>query len=77
MEKYTVDFTPEDIGEMIQIIRIQHLRMHVDPFAEKVGFKSKVVLQIEEGRGPHGALLLKRIAENFPNVKINLEVELN
>ena len=74
METYQVDATPEDIGEIVQMIRIQHLRMHVDPFAEKIGVKSKVVIQVEEGRGPHGLLLLKKIAETFPSVKLALEV---
>ena len=49
MSKYIVDITPEDIGEIIQMIRIQHFKMHVDPFAEKIGVKSKVVIQAEEG----------------------------
>jgi len=74
METYQVDATPEDIGEIVQMIRIQHLRMHVDPFAEKIGVKPKVVIQVEEGRGPHGLLLLKKIAETFPSVKLTLEV---
>lgn len=74
METYQVDATPEDIGEIVQMIRIQHLRMHVDPFAEKIGVKSKVVIQVEEGRGPHGLLLLKKIAETFTSVKLALEV---
>jgi len=56
------------------MIRIQHLRMHVDPFAEKIGVKPKVVIQVEEGRGPHGLLLLKKIAETFPSVKLTLEI---
>jgi hypothetical protein len=74
METYQVDATPEDIGEIVQMIRIQHLRMHVDPFADKIGVKPKVVIQVEEGRGPHGLLLLKKIAETFPSVKLALEV---
>jgi DNA-binding XRE family transcriptional regulator len=74
METYQVDATPEDIGEIVQMIRIQHLRMHVDPFAEKIGVKPKVVIQVEEGRGPHGLLLLKKIAETFTSVKLALEV---
>jgi hypothetical protein len=74
METYQVDATPEDIGEIVQMIRIQHLRMHVDPFAEKIGVKPKVVIQVEEGRGPHGLLLLKKIADTFPSVKVTLDV---
>ena len=75
MSKYLVDITPEDIGEIIQMIRIQHFKMHVDPFAEKIGVKPKVLIQVEEGRGPHGLLLLKKISEIFPSIGVSLEVE--
>lgn len=75
MSKYLVDITPEDIGEILQMIRIQHFKMHVDPFAEKIGVKPKVVIQAEEGRGPHGLLLLKKISDTFPSISISLEVE--
>lgn len=75
MSKYIVDITPEDIGEIIQMIRIQHFKMHVDPFAEKIGVKPKVVIQAEEGRGPHGILLLKKINDVFPTIGVSIEVE--
>jgi DNA-binding XRE family transcriptional regulator len=75
MSKYLVDITPEDIGEILQMIRIQHFKMHVDPFAEKIGVKPKVVIQAEEGRGPHGLLLLKKISNTFPSISVSLEVE--
>ena len=57
------------------MIRIQHFKMHVDPFAEKIGVKPKVVIQAEEGRGPHGLLLLKKISNTFPSISVSLEVE--
>lgn len=75
MSKYLVDITPEDIGEILQMIRIQHFKMHVDPFAEKIGVKPKVVIQAEEGRGPHGLLLLKKVSNTFPSISVSLEVE--
>ena len=75
MSKYIVDITPEDIGEIIQMIRIQHFKMHVDPFAEKIGVKPKVVIQVEEGRGPHGILLLKKINDVFPTIGVSIEIE--
>ena len=75
MSKYLVDITPEDIGEILQMIRIQHFKMHVDPFAEKIGVKPKVVIQAEEGRGPHGLLLLKKISNTFPSISVSPEVE--
>jgi hypothetical protein len=74
--EYEVELTPEDIGEMITIIRLQHLRMHVQPFAEKIGLMEKVLLAVEDGNGPHGLLALKKIAAAFPSVKITVNVDL-
>jgi ribosome-binding protein aMBF1 (putative translation factor) len=65
MEKYELDLTAGDIGEIIEIIRVQHLRLHAEPFANKIGMKEKVLLSIEEGRGPHGLLALKKMNETF------------
>tara|TARA_R110001592_G_scaffold85820_5_gene253469 strand:+ start:2433 stop:2666 length:234 start_codon:yes stop_codon:yes gene_type:complete len=77
MEEYTLDYTPKDIGDIIEMIRIQHLKLHAEPFAKKIGFKEKALLTAEEGRGPHGMLVLKKINERFPNVKISLIVRLS
>jgi hypothetical protein len=74
--EYEVELTPEDIGEMITIIRVQHLRMHVQPFAKKIGLMEKVLLAVEDGNGPHGLLALKKIAAAFPSVKITVNVDL-
>ena len=75
MEKYELDLTAGDIGEIIEIIRVQHLRLHAEPFANKIGMKEKVLLSIEEGRGPHGLLALKKMNETFHNVKVKIFVE--
>ena len=56
MEEYTLDYTPKDIGDIIEMIRIQHLKLHAEPFAKKIGFKEKALLTAEEGRGPHVCL---------------------
>lgn len=77
MEKYTLEITPEDIGEMIEMIRVQHLKIHAEPFARKIGVKEKILLMTEEGKGPHGILLLKKINDSFNNVRIKLTVEIN
>jgi hypothetical protein len=74
--EYEVELTPQDIGEMITIIRVQHLRMHAQPFAEKIGLQEKVLLSTEDGNGPHGLLTLKKIAAAFPNVRITVNVDL-
>jgi ribosome-binding protein aMBF1 (putative translation factor) len=75
MEKYELDLTAGDVGEIIEIIRVQHLRLHAEPFASKIGMKEKVLLSIEEGRGPHGLLALKKMNETFHNVKVKILVE--
>jgi hypothetical protein len=51
--------------------------MHAEPFSKKIGMKEKVLLSVEEGRGPHGFLTLKKINDAFPNVKVTFTVEVN
>ena len=68
MAKYNLDITASDIGEIIEMIRVQYLKIHTEPFARKIG--------VEEGRGPHGVLLLKKINDAFPNIKVTLNVEI-
>jgi hypothetical protein len=76
MEEYSLDLVPADIGEIVSIIRIQHLKMHSEPFAEKIGLSHKVLNSIEDGHSPHGMLALRKISKTFPNVKIKLNVTL-
>lgn len=77
MEKYTLDITPQDIGEMIEMIRVQYLKIHAEPFAKKIGVKEGLLLTTEEGRGPHGILLLKKVNDTFNNVRVKLVVEID
>jgi hypothetical protein len=74
---YELDLTPGDIGEIITIIRVQHFKIHVGPFAEALGVKEKVLLSAEEGLGPHGMLILKKINQLFPSVQVTINVKLN
>jgi hypothetical protein len=76
MEQYELELSPEDIGEIVSMIRIQHLRMHSAPFAEKISVKEKVLLNVEDGLGPHGILVLKKINQVFDNVEITINVKL-
>lgn len=77
MEEYTLEYTPEDIGEIVEMIRIQHLKLHAEPFSIKIGMKEKALLTVEEGRGPHGMLTLKKINETFPNISVSLIVKIS
>lgn len=77
MEEYILDYTAEDIGEIVEMIRVQHVKLHAEPFAKKIGFKTKALLTVEEGRGPHGMLALRKIGEAFPNVNVSLVVKLS
>lgn len=75
MEKYELDLNASDIGEIIEIIRVRHLKLHTEPFAKKIGMKENVLLSIEEGRGPHGLLALKKMNDNLHNVKVTINIE--
>jgi len=77
MEKYTLEITPQDIGEMIEMIRVQYLKIHAEPFAKKIGVKEGLLLTTEEGKGPHGILLLKKVNDTFNNVRVKLVVEID
>lgn len=76
METYTLDLTASDIGEIIEMIRVQHLRIHAEPFAKKLGIREKLLLEVEEGKGPHGFLVLKKINDTYKNIDISLKVEI-
>lgn len=76
MEEYTLDLTAKDIGEMVEMIRIQHIKMHSEPFAKKIGISEKTLLSVEDGLSAHGMLTLKKINETFKNVCIKINVEL-
>lgn len=76
MEAYELEMTPEDIGEIIEIIRIQHLKMNDDVFCEKIGVKHGTLFQVEQGKSPHGMMILKKIHKTFPNVNVGITVEI-
>lgn len=75
MTEYELELNSQDLGEIIEILRVQHFRMHAEPFAQKIGMKENVLLSVEEGRGPHGLLALKKINEAFHNVKVTFKVQ--
>lgn len=74
--EYEVDLTLDDIGEMITIIRVQVLKIHVKPLADILGISEGVLLSSEEGRGPHGIKILKKINEIYPDIEISLNVKI-
>jgi hypothetical protein len=75
MERYELEMTPSDIGEIIEIIRIQHLRMNDEIFCEKLKITPKLLFTVEQGKGPHGMMVLKKINKVFPNIKVSVSVE--
>lgn len=74
--KYELTLSPDDIGEMITIIRVQILKKHTAPFAESLGIKEGVLLDAEDGKGPHGIKILKKIGDMYPNIEIELSVRI-
>lgn len=77
MDQYELEITAEDIGEIIEIVRVQHLKMHLAPFAAKLGMKESVILIAEEGKGPHGMKILKKMSEEFNRVKVTVNVQVS
>jgi len=76
MTEYELSLSPEDIGEILTIIRVQVLKIHVAPLAQQLGIKESVLLMMEDGKGPHGIKILKKISEIYPNIEVNLNVKI-
>jgi ribosome-binding protein aMBF1 (putative translation factor) len=76
MEAYELEMTAEDIGEAVEMIRIQVLKMHEETFCKKLGISEKVLFSVEQGRGPHGMMVLKKIHKEFPLVNVKVSVEI-
>lgn len=77
MDEYTFDMTPEDMGEIIEIIRIQHLRMGEDAFCEKLKISPKLLFTVEQGKGPHGAMVLRKIHKAFKHINVRMSVQIS
>jgi len=74
---YELEMNASDIGDIVTIIRVQHLKMHVRPFADKLGMKEKVILMTEEGKGALGMVVLNKIKDVFPTVSVTINVKIN
>jgi hypothetical protein len=76
MEAYEFEMTPEDMGEIIEIIRVQHLRMNDEVFCDKMKISPKLLFTVEQGKGPHGAMVLRKIHKTFSNINVKMSVEI-
>jgi hypothetical protein len=73
---YELTLSAEDVGEILTIIRVQVLKIHAGPFAQKLGIKEGVLLDAEDGKGPHGIKILKKISELYPRIEVDLNVKI-
>jgi hypothetical protein len=76
MMVYELTLSSEDIGEMLTIIRVQVLKIHAGPFSQKLGIKEGVLLDAEDGKGPHGIKILKKITELYPRIEVDLKIKI-
>lgn len=76
MMVYELTLSPEDIGEMLTIIRVQVLKIHAAPLAQKLGIKESVLINAEDGKGPHGIKILKKITDLYPRVEVDLKIKI-
>ena len=75
METYKLDLTPQDIGELVQLLRIKRFQKNVEAFAKLFGHTEKHIEDIEDGRNTHGLVLLKKIKAKYPKfLDLKLEV---
>jgi hypothetical protein len=77
MESYTFEMTPSDVGEIIEIIRIQHLKMSEESFCEELKISPKLLFTVEQGKGPHGMMVLKKANAKFHRVNIKVFAEIS
>lgn len=74
--KYDLDFSKEDMGEIISIVRVQHYRQTVEGFANRLGFSPKIIEISEEGKGAHVTKVFFKMMElgMIKNVTLSLEI---
>lgn len=58
-----LDYSPEDMGEVIEIIRVQHCRQSIDGFAARLGFKKTIIENACEGKGAHISKVFRKCIE--------------
>jgi hypothetical protein len=76
MEEYEVDITNQDFGELVEMIRVQHCKLHKEPFARSIGITQRILDEVEEGKGKNAIHIIRRINELIPGVEITLNVRL-
>jgi hypothetical protein len=75
MDTYKLDLTPQDIGELVQILRIKRFQKNIEAFGQIFGHTEKYIEDIEDGKSQHGLSLLKKIKAKYPKfIDLKLEV---
>lgn len=77
MDKYTFDMTPEDMGEIIEMVRAQKLRMSTEAFCRELKISESLLFTVEQGKGPHGAMVLRKMHKAFPNINVGMSIEIS
>jgi len=63
MESFSCDFNRNDLGELIEMIRLK-MSLNVDAFASLIGTKSKEVVYAEEGMTNACYNILEKMVKN-------------
>jgi hypothetical protein len=75
MDALEFDMVGEDIGDVIEIIRVQFLKMGEEEFCRRIGVSPALLFTVEQGKGPHGTMVLKKIQKEFHNINFKVSVE--
>lgn len=74
--KYELDLNKTDVGEIIEIIRVQHIRLTDEAFAKFIGVSPKILMDAENGKGSSGINILQKIQDRFKNVTVSIVVDI-
>lgn len=75
MKKFTSDFNKLDLGEVIEMVRI-NMGLSMDGFASLLGVRTYVILQAEEGYNHNTFTILEKMIKHY-KIKDYFDIKVN
>ena len=64
-EDFWAEADIDEMGDVIRLIRVEHLNLTVDDFSRRINAKPNTVEAVEAGTSAHGLSILKKTCETF------------
>ena len=64
-EKFWAEAEISELGDLIKLIREEHLDLSLEELSEKIGSKVSTIKSSESGGGAHASTVLKKTCEEF------------